>query len=337
MTLDSSYQIIREFKRNPSSVTALIKRGNSYLVRKTALSESGEIPSYLRLQKQYEWLKAHEPNLQGFVPKVTSSDKGEGYFSYEMEYWDMPNLHELIVSGKVLAAQTSLDRVLGFLFQNMYSERSSWPQGLLQEYIREKMLKRVESVVAWSPSVQQIASSPTLVVNGKECENFIPLIRRFLENPTLNSFLEPPYTCTIHGDLTAENILAGPDGSFILIDMDTENIIHTPYLDLSKLMQSFHSFYEFRSASRDEPVIRDNTICFDPCSDNQYTELYRNFLRRLPGLIPGKLELETILLFFEASHFTRMLPYRFVENPTTLPIFYAIATELLHEFNQRIQ
>ena len=63
MTSDLAYKVVYEFKRDASAVTALIERDGRLLVRKSVLNTDKEVPSYLRLQKQHEWLRLHQASL----------------------------------------------------------------------------------------------------------------------------------------------------------------------------------------------------------------------------------------------------------------------------------
>ena len=327
-----TYKILREFKHDASAKTELIEREGMLRVRKSVTNRTGGLPSFRRLQKQFQWLRAHSEDLRGFIPEIIGSEHGDGYFAYEMTYYDMANLHDMVLTGQSQIASVVLDNVLDFAFERLYEEFQPCPNKLLRNYIDVKMVDRIEAVARKHPLLQALAQYPSLNINGRECINFLPLMTRILASPKMLDLVQAPLTQTVHGDLTAENILGDVDGSFILIDVDTDNIFNSPYLDLSKLMQSFHSNYEFLKASDGKPFVESNCIRFDPCLDKRNGAIYDNFKRRIPKLMPAEPNVSASLLFYEASHFCRMLPYRLADNPDTTPIFYAKAVELLNEF-----
>ena len=328
----TSYKVLREFKHDASAKTELIERDGIHRVRKSVLSQNGGLPSFRRLQKQFEWLRHHSEEFRGFIPEVTGSELCDGYYAYEMKYYAMENLHEMVLSGQSEIAGVVLDHVLDFAFERIYAGLSPCSDELLRDYIDVKMIDRVRAVAELDPVLRRLSEYPSLVINGRECVNFLPLITKILESPKVMGLVNPPVTRTIHGDLTAENILGDVDGSFILIDVDTENVLSSPYLDLSKLMQSFHSYYEFLKASEEPLSFKANSIQYNPCRDERYDAIQRNLIRRLPELMPSEPDAATALLFYEASHFSRMLPYRLVDNPETAPVYYARAVELLNAF-----
>ena len=128
--------------------------------------------------------------------------------------------------------------------------------------------------------------------------------------------------------MTLENILIkGRD--FFLIDPNNENYISDKIIDYAKLYQSLNSGYEFLLQQK-EVQINDNHISFIDNKSYQYEELYH----KLDDYLKGTLSSDDYknISFHEGVHFTRLLPYRAIDNIDTAPIFYAVATICFNKF-----
>ena len=109
-------------------------------------------------------------------------------------------------------------------------------------------------------------------------------------------------TDTAHGDLTAENIIIRPDGSFYFIDSNSGNKMNSKFLDYGKFLQSVHGNYEL--------IMKERSLDLNKDDIEKYSCAYDNFITTI------SLSKEDMLIcyYHELVHWLRLIPYKVKSN-----------------------
>jgi hypothetical protein len=264
---------------NSSGARLLLAEINSQkIVRKIKLSPQE------KLIEQYNWLKAHE-HLD-FVVSPFNPIKTDQSFSYDMPYYDQYKNGFLFFQKnksqqklrEILKLTQILNRELGIIT----------PEQVL-EYIETKLVKKLLKCLDNDPALNSY-SSRILNLQTVLCEK--------------NSLWAQGKNCDIHGDLTLENILIGPDDKIVFIDPNGENTISPIESEYAKLFQSLHSRYEDLSQPKNItphdlfPLLRDHIL-----QKHGQDSLIRTY-------------------FHEVIHLARLLPYKQINRPQVFKVFW---------------
>lgn len=269
-----------------------------------------------KLRDQYIWLKR---NRGGPYPEVLGEGYVDGHYYFEMPfYYEHSPFFDFIHRQNTKDSFKILKNAL-FLYDKKKNVSSFFN---LREYIEKKIFKKLTFLNL------EIFKNKYLIINRKSYLNLNFIIDKILNNPRALYDLSNYSECEIHGDLTIENMLVR-DNSLLILDPNNENIISSPVIDYAKVYQSLHSGYEFLCTHKKIYCV-DNQINFNEITSKKYSELFNLVESHLKSRLPEG-EFRTIL-FHEAVHFTRLLPYRAEMNPLTWPIYYAVAVRLFNQF-----
>jgi len=124
--------------------------------------------------------------------------------------------------------------------------------------------------------------------------------------------LAPQRVCTVHGDLTLENVLYATD-DVRLIDMDGADYVDAPELDMGKLFQSVIGRYE-RWAHTDHKLfesVRGVELATVRHGDQAEPRLEGALLDGWAQILGvGRDEVRAKGLFYMGLHLVRMVPFR---------------------------
>lgn len=278
----------------------------------------------LKLLEQYNWLQTNRQlNL---FPQVFNAVKAQGFFSYDMPYYSKhQSLHYILNSRESVSPD-----LISNLFQQLHASfhvynDDHFGTSAYEYYLNEKVLKKIQSCQLALNNHADLWESDFISVNGKRLHNFKAIWKRLHEQQTrqlIRSFNNGAIE-NIHGDLTAENILIC-DETAIFLDPNQENYISTIGVEVSKLFQSLHSNYEHLASCqydyhRDEVDYR---FILSPKRKKSCDAILERLVRDF------NLSREEVI-FHEAIHFSRMLPYK-VHNNERFPIYYARMIELFN-------
>jgi hypothetical protein len=264
------------------------------------------------------------------IPKVLDIKRDSQFYALDIELCDgyIPYF-EYIHSRELEKSKRLLQQVVYFMHKSIYQElRPVTCPNQLDKYIQTKIYGKVQECLAIFPHLSFLVTQPTLVVNGVVYDNFEIILNKIMSDQSIMTDLATYRETSLHGDLTVDNLLARDD-DFMLIDPNDENHIADPIVDYAKLYQSFHSGYEFLCIIKETTVV-DNTVQFEESISSKYTALFAH-LQTLLGEILLQRDYK-LIMFHEAVHYFRMLPYRARINADTFPAFYAVAVRLLNEF-----
>jgi len=313
--------VVRNVSGGSNATTMLALHGDRLLYRKYALGAEAA-----RLRVQYAWLSAHAGTLS-LTPLLAAKDV-PGYFSYDMPHSsDAYDLFTYIHSHGVDHSWTHVRNLLEAVSSRLHAPtRTVADPELVRRYLREKYLANLRLVLA-APRLSALVAPETLLINQVRYRNLAHFARAY-DEAALAAVLSGDKSCTVHGDLTAENIIIDPNTSdgYYLIDPNPDNLFQSEMIDFAKLRQSLNFGYEFlirESTCR----VQGETVIFRHTISQAYQELGGRldaFLRERFG--PAGLR---SVCFHELVHFTRMMPYKIRQTESSAHIFYA-ALVILH-------
>jgi len=301
----------------------LIEFNKRLLVRK--------LTSSLNLSKfnfQIKWLNANK-NLK-FIPNIISTGNYDEVSYTDIEYIN-PSItfSEFINKNEVKTSEKIIFGIIKKLNLTIYKQNKLiYSEKILKKYVQDKVVKKIETLFPLSVEIESLYKYKYLVINGKSFLNLSFCIDKIMSNTKIVKSLSTFNVSEIHGDLTLENILI-KDRDFFLIDPNNENYISDKIIDYAKLYQSLNSGYEFLFQLKDVQI-NNNSISFIDNKSNQYEELYRKLDDYFKSTVSSD-DYKNIR-FHEGVHFTRLLPYRAIDNIDTVPIFYAVATICFNKF-----
>lgn len=322
--LEGKFRLIKSFKGGSNAHTVLVWQGTEMRVKKiTLLQFADKLIAQARWLMEYKSLE-HIPNL---VDEHTTSQ----YYSFDLAYKeDFLPLFEYIHSHTTKESYHILTNALSFMDKNIY-HRVPTKNGYdnVLQYIDQKVICKINDTAVLSSEVSQLMNYKKLIINGVTFENIFRIINRIKKHKgalmDLSNYMESP----IHGDFTVDNLIASPDGDFLLLDPNNENQVSSPVVDYAKLYQSLHSGYEFLIQLNESSII-DHNIYYEDAKSQKYAALYELIDKQLRSSL-SPVEYRSIL-FHEATHYCRMLTYRANINPRTTSVFYATAVKLFNEF-----
>lgn len=328
--LTNRFQVIKTFKGGSNALTLLVWQDGKMVVKKITLKQYRD-----KLKAQYDWLYERRSHKQ--ITKVLGEyDDQPNYYALDIEYRDTYiTFFDYIHSSSLKEAIDVLSALYKFVDKNIYKPIKKIANGkqLLDEYVETKVIGKVSDAASMNTSISNLMSYDTIVINGKEYDNFDTIIKRITNDKRMRSDLTKISESPIHGDLTVDNLIVDPNnGEFILLDPNNENSISDATVDYAKMMQSLHSGYEFLYGIMSCRIDK-NAINFEESRSAQYGHLYEAFDAMLKKDLP--LERYRSILFHEAVHYCRMLTYRCDINPRTAAVFYAIAVRLFNQYTEQ--
>jgi hypothetical protein len=160
-----------------------------------------------------------------------------------------------------------------------------------------------------------------------------------VRRPEILAKFAPQFLSLVHGDLTFQNVMLGPDlmkDGVKLIDMEAQDGLEAPELDLGKMFQSLVSQYEdwsHRPSPLCLPAPGGFTLAFSPSPPDR--QACARVTRRWSQTL-GCSE-EAVALkgrFYLGLHLVRMVPFRLRQS--TDQAAYALATALV-QLNRAVE
>jgi len=312
-----------------NSKTYITRIGGRTIVRKKISKKENS-----KLKSQVRWLIKNQGEN---VPRVINH--GYGMFSY---FYDMPHYSDFINFGEFIQKEDItksfkiIDKLVDFLFNEVYfcfNEPKETVSKKLDFYITKKIKDKITELSRINPTIGRLIKYQFININGRKYKNISQILVELDKKKSFIAKNSRKMANNLHGDVTIENILC-KDNSFILLDPNDENSFNSYLVDLGKLYQSLHSNYEFLIKLKNCNVSGDNVTFI--CPDNRaYKELYSYLLKRLDLFLSSSEK--KLIIFHEAVHYARMLPYKQKINKETVPIYYATMIKRFNEFLENDQ
>jgi aminoglycoside phosphotransferase (APT) family kinase protein len=242
LSISQSYPSVRRrFKGGSFADTLLVEDDEKLFVRKRVSKRENLTLGYAKLKNQYRTLERFSRMSESLVAGLYGEHDNTIEYYYDMEYLPGHRLLSECGNGERGAALTSL---LGVLGERVYAggsrlgrSGSDW----LEAHLASKIYARVDAVLG-HPRLAPLVTAREIVIDQVVYPGLRELLARVSDPRTIGK-LAPNSFCTVHGDLTFENVLyAG--GDVRLIDMDGADFVDAPELDLGKLFQSIVARYE---------------------------------------------------------------------------------------------
>lgn len=315
-------EIIKQFKGGSLSHTNLCSDGVRNWVRKSiSITENREY-GLVRWQSQLrklQLLNAHLPN--NTIP-VISSGIDDGYYFFDIDFIEnSDNLCDALAKG--VPVKTIVDQVTEIL-RNLSSISYTGVRGSLEIYVNEE-IKRPFQLALNSVHNDKLSLSATESrIFASTIESTLELIDSISRHVAFSS----PHESLTHGNFTLENALWDYNENTVkLIDPYAETYCESILGDVSQLLQSTASGYEVVSQYRNEG--------YDDILKYPY-ELLPDYLLSFARLLRKNVEKEKwfdplILEIMHASQFSRMLPFKLVNDPRSGALFLNHAAHLIKE------
>lgn len=311
LAISQSYpSVLRRFKGGSFAETLLVEDDEKLFVRKRVSKRENLSLGYTKLKNQYRTMERFSRMSAGLVAGLYGEHDNTFEYSYDMEY--LPN-HRLLSECGPTDRADALRRLLGVLGEMVYAGGSRLGRSgtdWLETHLANKIYARLDPMLA-HPRLAPIVSAREIAIDGVPYPGLNELLAR-VSAPDALAKLAPNSFCTVHGDLTFENVLY-LDGNVRLIDMDGADFVDAPELDLGKLFQSMIARYE-EWAHSDEPL-------FDHAHATEFGCRYRPQMTE-PGLEQICVDAWAQILacsadqvrtkgrFYMGLHLLRMVPFR---------------------------
>jgi hypothetical protein len=319
--------VVRNVSGGSNATTMLALHQDRLIYRKYAIGAEAD-----RLRLQHAWIAANAGRVP-LTPLLACKDV-PGYFSYDMPHAaEAYDLFTHIHSHDAERSWILLRQLLDTLAEQLHrpSIRPCDPHRIAA-YLHDKYQANL-LLTLQAPRCADLAAPEELLINSQPCRNLRWFADRFDAGDAAR-MLAGDRTCTVHGDLTVENIIVDPLSlaGYYLIDPNPANVFDSEMIDFAKLRQSLHFGYEFlcrESLCR----IQGRTVLFRHAISQSYQELCVRFDAYLLGRF-GHEGLRSVC-FHELVHYARMMPYKIRQGPTPARIFYAALVVLHNRFHDR--
>lgn len=316
-------KIIRDLKGGSLSQTSVIFDGNDKLVRKSVSIENNREYGLVRWHSQIRKNQILRDLFPEYVLPIVNAGIEEDFYFFDLPFLENShNLFEALNSG---VSEQLIAKELFELVKKMAANRLESVPGSFSVYLFEEVLR---PLLRASNEVNNESSSLTQDESRyfhSRIKFIIPNIERLISHYSGFELFES-FT---HGNLTLENVIWDYDNNrLFLIDSYSETYCESVLGDVSQIYQSSLSGYEAVSNLFWEGQIP--TINY-PYS--QVPEVLKAFSREFESFISCERWYDSqIINLFQASQFTRMFPFKIVNNPRLAFLFLNHAMDLLEDF-----
>jgi len=220
------------------------KRGN-VIKKKTRLGRK-------KLINEINFILSLPENVKKHFPRVIDHNFKEEVVHYDMVYCPYPSFIDLIFEKKISVKESLkiLKIIFDFVFNTLYKIKiKQTPVGFISDSYFNKIKQRFNAVDKRFSLFKKVASSDSLIINGRKLKNFNIIINEIKKDIKFLASLEPPFVTTYHGDFKFDNMLVNlKTNDFVLIDprgktaagYNESDIIE----DIAKLFTSCHGYYD---------------------------------------------------------------------------------------------
>ena len=240
LSISQSYpSVLRRFKGGSFAETLLVEDDEKLFVRKRVSKRENLTLGYAKLKNQFRTMERFSRLSADLVAALYGEHDNSIEYSYDMEY--LPNhrlLSECVPEERSVALGKLLDVLGGRVYGGGPRQGRSGVEWL-ESHLANKIYARLDAILA-HPRLAPFVTSRDVLIDGRVYPGLQELLGRVAK---VIDRLAPQSLCTVHGDLTFENVLYA-NGNVRLIDMDGADFIDAPELDLGKLFQSIVARYE---------------------------------------------------------------------------------------------
>jgi len=305
-----------------------------------------------KLRNEILWLQNLNLKIKKYFPEVLHFHDGKNHIWFEMPYYDIPNLRELIMLGEYNSEKVVefLKKVLDFMFEKVYSNviqpaPHDWSK---IHYIHRINLRLIDSMKIF-PEIEKFIYAKRIILNGTPMRNLSDILLDLSKRPEFLKVHSGENLRMVHGDLHFQNLLVNDNNNevpFILADPRGTAEGSSIYYDLGKLWHSVNGLYDFlhteqfklewKEVGEDIEVTLaiDNTKAMDI-----YIEVKNQLLSILSSykLLENDKNLDLKIHFAEMAHFGSVLPFHLHKEGNNHKgiAMYVTAVKLFNEFIER--
>jgi hypothetical protein len=291
-------EIVQVIQGNSSASLHIMKDHDTKFVRKVVIDD-GRVSS-VKIREQYQHLNMLSGLTNMAVSTIRNYQDGI-YVGYDMEYLEGVPLSSLESKDLVEAIKSFTQA----MYRDVYSRTMVGRSFHLKDYLDKKILSKIECFNS-DLVMSRLYNNGNLVINGSEY-----LGAKFIGTYLSSDSLASEGLCTIHGDMTLENIFLS-DGNYIFLDTDSNTPWDNPWLDLGKLFQSVVGCYEQWSSQPDILVVENENLTsyeapdfsFDKDAVIRISTVWANCFNCSPQVAYKR------GCFYAATHFLRMIPFK---------------------------
>lgn len=313
-------KLIKELKGGSLSTTQVIKNENNFYVRKKISISKEREYGLVRWHSQIRKLQILNIYLpDNILPIINMGYENDCYF-FDIPYLqNSDNLYEALekgISPKIIAKK--IINLIKLMTKTKYVPFKGSLYVYILEEIKRPILKALnanETNMLRLDYIEQKLLQEKLLNSLKR----VDLIAKKFEETEL-------FECLTHGNLTLENALWNyEDENIILIDPYGETYCETILGDISQLLQSSASGYEFVNQ-----LASNENLAINKYPSQKIPHYLKEFSKELVNGIESEtwyFKEATVLL--HASQFTRMFPFKLEINPRQAALFIYHGLDLL--------
>ena len=323
--------ILRRFEGGSFAETLLLDDAGRLFVRKRVAKNGNLSLGYYRLRDQFRTLERFALIDRGLVPALLSEENNSHEYFYDMEYLGD---HVPLADCAAEARGPALTQMFDQLERHLYVHRNSDGTGdWLSRHLESKIDSKIEALCQHA-ALRPLLTGDGIAIDGVPHSSLTQLMAKARRPEVLAKFA-PQFLSLVHGDLTFQNVMLGPDG-VKLIDMEAQDGLEAPELDLGKMFQSIFSQYEVwsrRTSPLCGPASDGIALAFSPAAPDE--ELCANMTQRWSRILGCSNE--DVMLkgrFYLGLHLVRMVPFRLKQSEDQAA--YALATALV-QLNRAVE
>ncbi|MGO1119043.1 phosphotransferase [Rhodovibrionaceae bacterium A322] len=322
----------KRLKGGSLSGTYYVEDAGRTFIRKECSLEADREFGFQRWYSQLKRQQRYADLFPGLYPEILAYGR-EG----ELAYFDLAFVSEAVSSFDFLQnssdekdARPVFDGIVEGLAR-MHQRRFASSPTAIDLYLYEKVERKL-GLCRQEPFFAAFSDLKNLQFNDQDVRGFWPRLARFSD--LMQAYYTEVEECCVHGNITLENTLFCPkDQRVFFIDTYEENIIDSPLVEYSQLLQSASSHYELLNASASEATGNRLSAKVTPSAALQaFNALLSDHLDTL--FTPGQ---RIAIRLFEISQFIRMLPFKVKLDPDKALLFYGLASKLLQDLEDDLE
>lgn len=313
-------RLVKELKGGSLSRTVVMSSNQTQYVRKYISIEQNREYGLVRWQSQLRKLQILRERFPEYVLPVLGAGVDDGFYYFDLPYvTNGQNLYEAVISCE------SFDEIatqLAHIIKMMAECKLNAAAGSLSIYFHEELkrpLKNAQEILDTAPTF--LSSEECIYFKGR-FDNILPNLD-YIISSYQNHIVSESLT---HGNFTLENAIWDYDNNKILmIDLYSETYCESILGDISQIFQSSRSGYEAVSEH-----FTTSALSITQYPHEKIPEKLTDFSQYFEALVSNESWYDSDLVnLFHASQFTRMFPFKLVNNPRVGFLFINHALDLL--------
>jgi len=342
-----------EVNKRKFSYTELVGGSYASLKKMVIVRKEANGHGTKKLANEIKWLTNLDENKKKYFPEIYRYQCNDKSVFFDMPYYNLPNLRELIMVGDFGVKESSalLKKVFDFMFEEVYSHTvSPSPRNWLKTRFFDRINLRLIDSIKIYPPINKFIEAKKIIINNIEYQNLNEILCEIAKRNELIDYISSKTLCMVHGDLHFQNILVDRRNielPFKLMDPRGDIFGSSIYYDLGKIWHSVNGLYDFFHTGqfnlkwREDKNIIIAKIDFDNFKAlTVYSLLKKEIVDILSNynLINNDENWLMKMTFYEMAHFASLIPFHLennCENQKGLSM-YLMAVKLFNEFWNRI-